>query len=120
MTIKQFVRKAVEQDERNVFTNLKEEIHDIPKEIMDFYKKYNPVDVEVSINNSIVRFVPYDELKSVQNEYSLEGDRFIFATSNGEPIYLKESGIYTCLFSKKGIVEEKIIDSFEEYIGLID
>ncbi len=120
MKTKVFVDKAIKQDDRNIFEKYRGKVSSVPKAFVDLYEDYNPVDVEVSINGSMVKLIPYEELDEIQKEYSLDKECFVFATCNGEPVYEKNKKIYTCVFSKKGIIEEEISDSFEDYCDLLD
>ncbi len=113
-----FVKKAKEQDDRNVFSSLKE-VKGVPSDLIDFYELINPVDVEVSINEVDVLFFDYDNLVETQKMYRIV-DGFVFASCNGEPIYIKNGQIYTCVFGQKEIIEEKIANSFEDYLSMID
>lgn len=113
-----FVEKAILQDKRNKFKK-SSKIKDVPKELVDFYLLNNPVDVEVSMKGRIVAFFDYKVLPKIQKEYNLE-DRFVFASCNGEPIYINDGKIFTCTFGKKGMKETKLADSFDSYLGLID
>ena len=120
-SIEEFIQKAIKQDERNIFKSYEEKIKGVPDSFLKFYKDYNPKDVEVSIQGSMVKFVPYECLKNIQKEYPLNEDCFIFATNNGAPIYEKKNKkICSCVFSKNGIIEEEIVDSFLKYLELID
>ena len=118
MKYSKFVEKAIIQDKRNKFKSTKK-IEGTPNELIDFYIECNPIDVEVSIKKRIVVFFGYKQLPSNKKEYHLE-EGFVFASCNGEPIYLKDGKIYTCTFGKKGAKETKLANSFDEYLGFID
>lgn len=113
-----FVDNAIEQDKRNKFKKTKK-VESVPNEMLDFYKESDPIDVEVSIKKRIVAFFAYKNLPKIQKEYELE-EGFVFASCNGEPIYLKDGKVYTCTFGKKGAKETKLANSFDEYLGFID
>ena len=115
-----FAKKALKQDSRNRFEHFDGDISFIPTVLQAFYENNNPVDVEVKINNAYVRFFSVEELQSLQQEYELGEECFVFASCNGEPIYLKQESVYTCLFGKTGIIEEKVSESFEEYLNKTD
>lgn len=115
-----FVKKAIKQDPRNRFESFAGDLAFIPEVLQAFYKEYNPVDVEVKINDAYVRFFPVGELQNLQEEYGLGKECFVFASCNGEPIYLKENIVYTCLFGKKGIIEEVVSESLKYYLAKID
>lgn len=118
MTIKDFVIKAIAQDDRNVFEpcNI---VDNLPKDIVEFYKKANPIDVELNFEGIIVRFFPYDELEMVQQEYSLPDSAFVFATSNGDPIYLMGGKIYIGLHGSSDNYGELFAESVEKLFDKI-
>ena len=60
------------------------------------------------------------ELEKTQKLYALGKECFIFASCNDEPIYLKDNKVYTCLFGKKGIIEEVLSERLKEYLAKID
>ena len=115
-----FAKKALKQDSRNRFEHFDGDISFIPTVLQAFYENNNPVDVEVKINNAYVRFFPVEELQSLQQEYELGEECFVFASCNGEPVYLKGNKVYTCLFGKMGIAEEKLSDNLKDYFGKVD
>lgn len=43
----------------------------------EFYQQANPVDVEVTMDGNAVRFVPADELETIQSDYSMGKERFV-------------------------------------------
>ena len=86
-----FVRKAIKYDSRNVFSRYSGDLIGIPDQLKPFYKGSNPVDVEVNF----IRFYAAEELNGLQKEYSYLNSQFVFATSNGDPIFYHEGKIYT-------------------------
>lgn len=92
MDFNNFVRKAIEDDSRNVFSQYSGDLTGIPEPLKTLYKESNPVDVEVNF----IRFYAAEELNGLQNEYSYLNAQFIFATCNGDPIFFHEGKIYTC------------------------
>lgn len=114
-----FVKKAVEQDSRNVFKKCRGDVSFVPTVFRAFYKDFDPVDVEVKIDNSYYHFLPVKDLESLQKEYNLGDECFVFATCNGEPIYIREGKIYTCLFGKTRVIEHEIAESLEMFLGMI-
>lgn len=113
MTYKDFVLKAIQQDTRNVFS-VSNYIPDVvPESLYEFYKEYNPVDVEISTEYGSVRFYGVDELEGLYNDYYFYPKRiFIFATCNGDPFFVdkEDNKVYTSLESEYR--PEKIADSF--------
>ncbi|MBO1265101.1 hypothetical protein J3A84_08695 [Proteiniclasticum sp. SCR006] len=68
----------------------------IQESLRSFYSGYDPVDVEVQLTDSTsVRFSPAKYLKKLQGEYDMTPASFIFATKDGDPIYLKSDGSNT-------------------------
>lgn len=118
MSIEEFIEAAKVQDSRNVFEK-GDEVEFAPEELKEFYKKCDPVDVEVNIAGAIIRFVPIVDLQYMQEDYSLGEDSFVFATCDGDPIFIKEGAVYTNAHGTLGIDDEKLSDSLEKYLGNI-
>ena len=53
-----------------------------------------------------IRFIPMDELEDIQDDYSIGEERFVFATCNGDPIYVYCGEIYTCCHGTSKIDDE--------------
>ena len=119
MLIEDFVKKSIEQDKRNVFeeANLDD---NLPTSIRVFYQNANPVDVEITMDGNAVRFIPADELEDSQMDYSLGDEKFIFATCNGDPIYVYEDKIYTCCHGISKVKDELMAEDFYSFLDLID
>lgn len=92
MNYSEFAAEAVIQDQRNTFSGYEGNLDAVPEVMKAFYREFNPIDVEMSM----VRFIPAEELADVQEEYSYLNVQFVFATCNGDPIFLQDSQIYTC------------------------
>lgn len=121
MKIETFVKKALLQDSRNNFNKCYQNIDFIPEELKNFFSEYNPLDVEVVINGNIVRFYSAENLKKLQQEYMLENDNFVFASSNGDPIYLNSNGcVYLQCHGVQRRVEEEMASSFSAFLEMID
>lgn len=95
MNFKDFKEYAVAVDSNNIFEECDNVPDVVPEFMKSFYQKFNPVDVEVEIDNAIVRFYPAEQLKRLQQEYSIS-DVFIFATCNGDPIFIYDGNVYSC------------------------
>ena len=91
MEFSKFAEQAILRDERNVFAPYSGSLDGIPKELINFYREADPVDVEVDD----VRFYPVEELEDLQAEYAYLNAQFVFATSNGDPIFLQDGCVYT-------------------------
>ena len=116
-----FVTKAITQDERNKFESYDSRFDIIPDEIKLFYLKCNPIDVELNHNGVGVRLHPVSYLHELQKEYSYINAQFVFATCNGDPIFINNGCIYTCAHGTTEPQHEKIAESFIEYLkSLVD
>ena len=117
MTYKDFVSLAIKQDARNIFSASRLVPDIVPQPLWDFYKEYNPIDVEINTNKyGIIRFYGTDELERLREEYHFHPKGiFIFATCNGEPFFIgKDNHIYTSLESEYR--PEMVADSFMEFL----
>lgn len=90
-----FVQKAVAKDKRNKFSTYEGPLDAIPEAMRDFYKNYNPVDVELPYEGISIRFFSVEELATLLEEYSPKKGEFIFATCNGDPIWYHDGKVYT-------------------------
>lgn len=118
MDYSEFVSKAAAQDERNKFMKYVGELGFIPSEARDFYQNFNPVDVEIGMNGSSVRLYPVSELTDLQKEYDYLHAQFVFATCNGDPIFLYQGRVYTCPHGVKAPKLEKIADSWNDFFSI--
>ena len=96
MNFSSFALKAIELNRQNKFEKCNENINIVPDDFKEFYRNYNPVDVEIEIDNAIVRFYPVINLSELQVEFSYINAQFIFASCNGDPIFYEAGKIYTC------------------------
>lgn len=119
MLVEDFIKKSILQDKRNIFGKASSD-GSIPNILKEFYKKANPVDVEITMGGNVIRFVPVDELSDVQHNYKLGDERFVFATCNGDPIYVYMNKIYTCCHGINEIDDELVADNFSLFLDLID
>jgi hypothetical protein len=113
-----FVANAMAQDERNTFLKYDDNLDSVPEALKPFYRGYNPVDVELDVNGVGVRFCPADQLEEIQKEYAYIRAQFVFATCNGDPIFLNEGQVYTCPHGVKEPKWEKLAASFIDYLNL--
>lgn len=82
-----------------------------------FHRETNPQDVEIGC----VRFAPVEELANLQSEYAYIEAQFVFAISNGDPIFLKEGYVYTCPHGIKKPQYELLSKDIKSYLSaLID
>lgn len=120
MSIDEFKREAVKQDERNVFESCSEDTSFVPTELQDFFKNSNPVDVEITMNGNAIRFYPLSDLLQLQKDYDLADGRFVFATCNSDPIFVLENKVYTRCHGNSKSSDEEMASSFIDFLGLID
>lgn len=117
MIYKDFVIKAMQQDARNVFS-VSDYVPDIvPEPLHEFYKEYNPVDVEINTEYGTIRFYGVDELEGLCRDYYFYPTKvFIFATCNGDPFFVdrEDNKVYTSLESEYH--PEKMADSFISFL----
>lgn len=119
MTIKEFVTKAEKQDSRNHFEPFFGDVSFVPEDIREFYVLANPVDVEIRTRKlGNVRFYPIEQLRNLNDEYSfMPKESFVFATTNGDPIFVENSRYYTTYESC--YQPEYISDSFEAFLDVL-
>ena len=114
-----FVTAVKKQDKRNMFEPFSGDVSSLPEAIQEFYKNSNPVDVEIRLANYLqIRFYNVGNLAAIKEEYGLAESAFLFATCNGDPIYLQDGKVYTEAhggFSKP----EMLANSFTEYLKLL-
>lgn len=119
MTVEDFVSKAKRQDSRNVFEPYAGDMTSIPSAIAEFYIKANPVDVEIESRKfGIIHFYPTDKLEDLRKDYSfMPEDAFIFATNNGDPIFIQNARFFITYESR--YKPEQISESFGEFLDYI-
>lgn len=120
MDFSTFSKKAVAQDKRNRFGKYTGQQGAIPDALLSFYREYDPLDVEVELAGACVRFISAAELESTSDEYPFLHEQFIFATSNGDPIFLNEGHVYTCPHGGGQPKWELLADDFATYLSGID
>lgn len=81
--------------------------------VPQFYKIINPVNVEFEFNDGIIRLEPFEGLPVLKEQYDYVGADCVFATCNGDPIYVKNEKVYTCIHGAKCVIEEKIAESVD-------
>jgi hypothetical protein len=111
-----FVEKATKQDQRNQFCEYHGVSDFIPRSLKDFLLSYNPLDVEIRLNDySQIKLYPATELEALQYDYTLPDGSFCFATNNGDPIFIMDDKIYTMAHGG-GTQYEHLADNFDEYL----
>lgn len=112
MDFSKFVEKAILYDKRNVFSQYDGDLSGIPDELKTFYKDNNPTDVEVNG----VRFFAAKDISDLQTEYSYLSAQFVFATCNGDPIFLYGGHVYTCPHGVRDVAWELLSDDMANYL----
>ena len=110
---KKFEDFAVKQDERNQFGKFDfDDFPTISKQFKEFYKEYNPIDVEIDLGkNGVLQFFSGKELLDIQQEYGLT-DYIVFGELEGDPIALKEGKIFLAVHGTGQFEFKMINDDF--------
>lgn len=118
MNYDKFVENAKQQDDRNQFESLSRvDQFNIPSELWKFYKNANPIDVEIQLEDSTsVKFYSVETLNNIQKEYGMDKDNFIFASREGDPIFLKGEKIYTAVHGEGKWTPKLLSNSFKDFL----
>lgn len=119
MLYKDFVDKITTQDDRNVFMEYTGDLSGCADSVREFYRHFNPVDVEFEYNSAAIRMIPADELDEMAELYGYLQADMIFAECNSDPIFIKDQVVFTCIHGMTAPRFEKLADSFDEYLGAI-
>ena len=111
MDFSKFAEKVVLKDKRNIFSQYDGDLNKIPDDLKAFYRENNPTDVEVND----IRFFPVEKLSALQAEYSCLSAQFVFATCNGDPIFLHDGHVYTCPHGVKDMQWELLSADIASY-----
>ena len=111
MEFSKFVEKAILYDKRNTFSKYNGDLDGIPDVLKDLYRESNPIDVE--FNNS--RFFRVEDLSYLQEYDSYLNAQFVFATCNGDPIFLHDGCVYTAPHGVKEPKWELLSKTVEAY-----
>lgn len=116
-----FIEKVKKQDDRNVFGYPeKDSEHMLPKNLKSFYEYTNPIDVEVVLEDLCsIKLYPLEDLGNLQIEYDLNSDNFVFATLEGDPIFIKEKKIYIAPHGIGEWIPQLLSESFDEFLAYI-
>ncbi len=109
----EFAKKAIAQDKRNIFSEYDGNLDIVPDALKTFYKDTNPSDVEINC----VRFSPAEKLAAMQMEYSYLNAQFVFATCNGDPIFLHDGYVYTAPHGVKNPKWELLAKDIKSYFS---
>ena len=115
-----FVNLAQKQDSRNNFEPCDINLSFVPLPLRSFYATNNPINVEIVLSDlTSVRFSPANYLERLQSEYDIEDSSFVFATQEGDPIYLKPNGIFRGTHGSFALQETKISNNFDSYVAML-
>lgn len=119
MTIEEFINKAKKQDSRNSFKPFYGNVSNIPSCMKEFYTNANPIDVEINTRKyGNIHFFPFQEIEGLKKEYSyMPKNTFIFASTNGDPIFIQNSQFYITYESQ--FKPEHLSSSFEDFLDTI-
>jgi hypothetical protein len=118
-----FVIKAKQQDERNDFGQLEDSTsNSLPEPVREFYNYANPIDVELRMADlTSIKFYSADSLPALQQEYRMPEEYFVFATREGDPIFIKDGKVYTAVHGTGEWEKELLFNSFNEFLeNIID
>lgn len=115
MQARDFIDRAIEQDSRNIFEK-GQAVKNVPDVLSALYIEGNPVDVEVNIKGANTRFIPIEELSDYQEDYQLEDGKFVFATCDGDPIFIYNNAVFTNAHGANGLSDEKLANSLCDYL----
>lgn len=113
MDYSEFAKKAIMQDKRNVFSEYSGNLDAVPNVLKAFYKEHNPSDVEINY----VHFSSAEELVTLQEEHSYLNAQFVFATCNGDPIFLHDGCVYTSPHGVKNPKWELLAKDIKAYFS---
>ena len=109
------VKKMIDFDKRNKFKRTNNPNINLPS----FYHSYDPYDVEIDYDCMIIRFCQISKLESLNKEYGYLNVDLVFATNNGDPIFVGKGKIYTCEHGSNNPEFEKIANNFDEFLKKI-
>lgn len=118
MNYYKFVRCATEEDDFNIFLFCEDkDVSGLPESLTSFYGKYNPIDVDVTFPEiGTVKFYPVEELQDLQKDYLLPHGCFVFATCNGDPIFVSDGKVMTTL--PKVYRPKVLATDFDEFLNI--
>ena len=113
-----FFEKLQKMDSRIKYKKVEKKLSCEGIIIPEFYQVLNPVNVELEFNDGVIKLEPFEGLIALNEEYQYVNADCVFATCNGDPIYIRAGKIYTCVHGSKRVVEEKMAESVEELFEL--
>ena len=88
-------------------------------ELPAFYQYYDPVDVEFDSSMGCIKMVPIGELESVTEQYSYVDPDVVFATSNGDPLFIKNKMVFCCTHGSKNPKLNMLANTFDAFLKSI-
>lgn len=119
MDYQAFFRKLKMEDPRIEYEESDKGLSCGRLKIPQFYKTINPINVEFEFNDGIIRLEPFERLPDLNKGYAYTGADCVFATCNGDPVYLKNEKLYTCTHGSKRVIEEEIASSVDSLFETI-
>lgn len=99
------------------------EVHNVLEygnlKIPQFYEEIDPVNVEFELNDGIVRLEPFGGLPILNEHHGYVKADCVFASCNGDPIYVKNNKVYSCIHGSKRIIEEEIAESVDALFEMV-
>lgn len=119
MKYEKFISEVVKQDRRNIIKKCDKDLLEceVPVELDCFYKTVDIVDVEVVLKDLCsIKFYSCNQLPELQTEYGLSEEVFIFATKEGDPIFIKDGKVFSSVHGIGEYTFDVINKSFDEFI----
>ena len=113
-----FKEFAENHEKKNIFGSfdLADEFPITSEQLKNFYKDYNPLDVEIDLGkNGVLRFFSGEELMNIQQEYALD-NYLVFAELEGDPVVIKDGSIYISVHGTGQFDFEMINDDFVSFL----
>lgn len=117
--VENFVKLVQLQDNRNKFAAISR--HNIIPSLAPLYSKYDPIDVEIVLKDlTAIRFYPLDQFALLSSEYNFANSSVvIFATWEGDPIYVENDKIYIATHGIGEYLPEAKFDSLNLFLEWI-
>ena len=114
-----FVKLIQLQDNRNIFATVSR--HNIIPCLAPLYSKYDPIDVEIVLKDlTAIRLYPLDQFALLSREYNFANSSIvIFATWEGDPIYVENDKIYIATHGIGEYLPEAKFDSLNLFLEWI-
>ena len=110
------IDKIKKIDERNI---IKIDNTVVNKNAPKIYKYYDFVDVEIEIEDNMIKFFSKKDLDKYNKLYSYIDADFVFASINGDPVFIKNKKVFTCSHDGDDSPPEFLFDSFDDLLDFI-